>query len=546
MKKTGKNLILSILFINICLMNTSFADVNNSDDLLLPKQQIEINNSFKINPNANLFNLANIVDSFLTNDTTVEESAIDKKSQIRKDFLYATSRFNQGNAVAAYDEYENLINKIENDTSLLALSKVLYEIGYFTLANKATDKIIYKNQFYDNILDLEKSYKPKIQLDKDQEIYFAKIYSSIYFDNSATESLSELLKSKPLYNKNDYYNFMLSRAYLEVKKYPEALNTINKAISLNNTNLSYQMQKIDVLLACEKYSEAEKQIQKIKTKTINFADNIETKEQIALLNLTKKDREKKFYAANKSFLEGNFVKTKKECQSILNFDKNNDKVISLLAKSELALGEIERANVDFVSAYKENKNNIDTLIGLGDIKFLHGDYKNAVKTYKKAYAKDKENNELLIKLTTSQREYGKNQKDLKKLEQKLDKMPKNEYLAYYNSAISIAQKNSVLKEDFLKKALNINPMYENALGALIELYLKNKNYELAKGLIYNVSFTLKKNYYYYYLCGLYNQATDKKQDAIQFYKTSLNLNPNFEIANTRLLKLIPDTANEEI
>ncbi len=543
MKKTGKNLILSIFFINICLMSASFA---GDDDLLLPKQQIEINNSFKINPNANLFNLANIVDSFLTNDTTVDESAIDKKSQIRKDFLYATSRFNQGNAVAAYDEYENLIEKIENDTSLLTLSKVFYEIGYFTLANKATDKIIYKNQFYDNISDLEKSYKPKALLDKDQEIYFAKIYSSIYFDNSATESLSELLKSKPLYNKNDYYNFMLSRAYLEVKKYPEALNSINKAISLNNNNINYQMQKIDVLLACGKYSEAEKQIQKTKAKTINFIDSLEAKEQITLLNLTKKDREKKFYSANKSFLEGNFVKTKKECQSILNFDKNNDKVISLLAKSELALGEIERANVDFVSAYKENKNNIDTLIGLGDIKFLHGDYKNAVKTYKKAYSKDKENSELLIKLTTSQREYGKNPKDLKKLEQKLDKMPKNEYLAYYKSAISIAQKNSVLKEDFLKKALNINPMYENALGALIELHLKNKNYELAKGLIYNVSFTLKKNYYYYYLCGLYNQATDKKQDAIQFYKTSLNLNPNFEIANTRLLKLIPDVADEEI
>ena len=89
-------------------------------------------------------------------------------------------------------------------------------------------------------------------------------------------------------------------------------------------------------------------------------------------------------------------------------------------------------------------------------------------------------------------------------------------------------------------------MYENALGSLIELYLKNNQFVLAKGLIYNVSFTLEKNFYYYYLCGLYNQATKKNNDAIQFYKTSLNLNPNFEIANTKLLKLIPDTINEEI
>ena len=549
MSAIKKNIILSIVFIN-SLMNISYAqNMQDNDNLLFPKQQIEINHTYKTNPNASMFNLANIVDSFLSNDTPTENT-IDKKSQIRKDFLFASSKFNQGNALSAYDEYEKLINNLDNDKSLLILSKVFYEIGFFSLANKATEKIIYKNQFYDNILDLEESYKTKTILDKDQEIYFAKIYSNIYFDNSAAESLIELLKNKQSYAKNDYYHFMLAKAYFETKKYSEALNSINKAISLNNSNINYKMYKIDILLANKKPKEAFNLISKIKdkSKSINFADSLEIKEQTALLNFDKKEKNKKFYSANINFLEGNFEKTKKDCQSILNFDKNNDEVISLLAKSELALGEIERANTDYVLAYKKNKNNIDTLIGLGDIKYLHGDYKNAVKTYKKAYSKvkTKENYEILIKLAAAQKEYGKNPKELKKLEQKLDKMPKDEYLSYYKSAISIAQKNSALKKDFLKKAILINPMYENALGALIDLYLKNKNYELAKGLIYNVSFTLKKNYYYYYLCGLYNQAVDKKQDAIQFYKTSLNLNPNFEIANTKLLKLVPDTINEEI
>lgn len=546
MKKPQKNLILSAFFISLSATCASCAEV---DSLLLPKPQIEINNSFKAHPNSNMFSLANIVDNFFGNEPSNNDNNLeDKKSQIRKDFLAITSKFNQGNAVSAYDEYEKLIDKIDNDNSLLAISKILYEIGFFSLANKATEKIIYKNQFYGNISDLESSYKTKTALDKDQEIYFAKIYSSIYFDNSASESLSELLKNKQLYSKNDYYYFMLARAYLESKKYPEALNSINKAISLNNSNINYQMYKIDALVACSKYSDAEKLINKIKDKyqNVNFADSLEIKEQVVLLNLTKKEKDKKFYSANKNFLEGNFEKTKKDCLGILNFDKNNDMVISLLAKSELALGNIERANVNFVSSYKENKSNTDTLIGLGDIKFLHGDYKNAVKTYKKAYSQDKNNYEILIKLTTAQREYGKNQKELRKNEQKLDKMPKKEYLSYYKSAISIAQKNAVLKEAFLKKALDINPMYENAMGALIELHLQNKNYELAKGLIHNASFTLKKNYYYYYLCGLYNQETNKKKDAIQFYKTSLSLNPGFEIANVKLLKLIPDTLNEEI
>ena len=207
---------------------------------------------------------------------------------------------------------------------------------------------------------------------------------------------------------------------------------------------------------------------------------------------------------------------------------------------------IERANVYFVNAYKIEKNNLDTIIGLGDIRYLHGDYKNSVKIYKKAYKKDKNNYETIIKLALAHRQYAKYPKELRKLENIIDKMPKNEYLAYYKSAISVAQKNNVLKEDYLKKALSINPMYENALGELVELHLENKNYKTAKALIYNAAFTLEKNYYYYYLCGLYSQAMGKRKDAVQFYKTSLNLNPTFEIANIKLLKLIPDSFDEEI
>lgn len=539
-----KNKIILSLFLTLIVPFSTQA--SNEDNLLEPVSEIKIQTEPK--QNTNYFNLANIVDTLLTNDNKTQETGVDKKSQIRKNFIDATSKFNQGNAKVAYDEYDVLINKIENDSSLLALSKVFYEIGYFSLANKAIEKIVYKNQFYDNIADLEKSYKPKNDLTYDDEIYFAKLYSSIYFDNSAQEAVNDLLEKKLTYQKNDYYNYILSCANLELKEYSKALDYINKAISINPNNISYKIQKIDILINSKKYKDAQNLIEKLEksNSSVIFANTIALKKEIVLANTSSNDDEKKYHIANKSFIEGNYEKTKKDCQNILNFDKDNDKIITLYAKSELALDNIERANVYFVNSYKENKNNIETLIGLGDIKYLHGDYKNAVKTYKKAYNKDKNNYETLIKLTTAHRQYAQNPKELKKLELKLDKMPKTEYISYYNSAISIAQKNDVLKEEFLKRALEINPMYENALGELVKLNLKNKNYKNARGLIYNAAFTLEKNYYYYYLCALYSQAMNKKQDAIHFYKTSLNLNPNFEIANIKLLKLIPSVSNEEI
>ena len=539
-----KNKIILSLFLTLIVPFSTQA--SNEDSLLEPVSEIKIQTEPK--QNTNYFNLANIVDTLLTNDNKTQETGVDKKSQIRKNFIDATSKFNQGNAKVAYDEYDVLINKIENDSSLLALSKVFYEIGYFSLANKAIEKIVYKNQFYDNIADLEKSYKPKNDLTYDDEIYFAKLYSSIYFDNSAQEAVNDLLEKKLTYQKNDYYNYILSCANLELKEYSKALDYINKAISINPNNVSYKIQKLDILINSKKYKDAQNLIEKLEksNSSIIFANTIALKKEIVLANTSSKDDEKKYHIANKGFLEGNYEKTKKDCQNILNFDKDNDKIITLYAKSELALDNIERANVYFVNSYKKNKNNIETLIGLGDIKYLHGDYKNAVKTYKKAYDKDKDNYEALIKLTTAHRQYAQNPKELKKLELKLDKMPKTEYISYYNSAISIAQKNDVLKEEFLKRVLEINPMYENALGELVKLNLKNKNYKNARGLIYNAAFTLEKNYYYYYLCALYSQAMNKKQDAIHFYKTSLNLNPNFEIANIKLLKLIPSVSNEEI
>ncbi len=535
------------LFI-FCMVSLPMQTQAQTDNLLEPIKDIEIHNEYKPNPNANYFNLANIVDTFLSNETKPQENIADKKAKIRRDFISTTSKFNQGNVSVAYDEYDKLIQNIDNDTSLLALSKIFYEIGFFSLGDKAIEKIVYKNQFFDNINNLEKSYKPKTQLTKEDEIYFAKLYSGIYFENTAQEAVNELIENQEKFQKNDFAQYTLSRAYLELKKYNQALNAINKAISLNPNNVSYQIFKLNTLISAKKYKDAEKLIEKIeKTKlTVNYADEIKIIKQTVLANTTKDEKEKKYHIVKKSFLEGNFEKTKKDCQNILNFDKDNDKIITLYAKSELALGNIERANTYFTNSYKENKNNPETLIGLGDIRYIHGDYKNSIKMYKKALSKEKDNCEILIKLATAQRQYAKTPKELQKLEQKLDKMSQNEYPAYYQSAISIAQKNSVLKENFLKKALTINPMYEKAIGELIELYLKNKNYELAKGLIYNASFTLEKNYYYYYLCGLYNQAINKNKDAIQFYKTSLNLNPNFEIANTKLLKLIPNSEQEEI
>ena len=81
MKLIKRKITLSLFFI-LSVLSPTFAQ---NDNLLTPISRIENNNSSK--PISNYFNLANIVDSFLTNETKQTESIADEKSKIRKEFI---------------------------------------------------------------------------------------------------------------------------------------------------------------------------------------------------------------------------------------------------------------------------------------------------------------------------------------------------------------------------------------------------------------------------------------------------------------------------
>ncbi len=532
---------LSLSFILICPV---FA---NSEIKLEPIKKVTPPVELKATGDPNVFNLSNIVDGILNSEGKIEE--IDESSKTRAAFVSATSKFNQGNAAGAYLDYNSIIKNTNDDKALISLSRVFYEIGFFSLAKQAQGKITQKINYEDILSDLEKSYSPKAQLNKEDEIFFAKSYSNIYFNASAQEAIQEIKSKKGRYHKNnDYYFYTLSRAYYEHKEYKNALNYINKAINLNPENISYEAFKIDILISLKKYKEALNIIKKLETNPtiIVYAPKIAVVRQSINLKLAKKEKDKKFYSLNKSYVEANYAKTKKDCLNVMNFDKKNDKILTLYAKSELALGNIDKANNSFVASYKINKKNPDTLIGLGDIKYLNGDYKNSIKMYKKALLKDKESTEIAIKIYTAQKKSAISAKELEKFEVDIHKMPNSAYLDFYRSAITIARKNDKLKEELLLKALMKNPMYAPAIDELTKVYLKRKNYVAAKSLINNSSITLERNYYYYYLLGLYNQALNNKKEAVHNFRTSISLKPDFEIANVKLLKLIPATLNEEI
>ena len=543
-----KKIILTTICISILTGTIAFA---SSDNLLeFENSNVPVTNvAPKIKDGKDgIFSLTTIMDNFLNLSGQNENSNLEESEKQRIAFVNATKKFNQGNVVVAYDEFENLSNSINSDYALLVFAKSMYEIGFFSIGTKSLEKIQHKKYIQDTIDDLKKCYLPSFTPDKNQEIYLAKAYSSIHYDNSAQEISFELNKNEALTSKSDYANYILAQAMSESKQYRQALNFINKSCLMNKNNLSYVCFKIKTLIALDKNKEALEIIEDIEKNLVNehiFKNNFMLQKQTVLANLSKNEQDRKYYQTMKTFMEGNYQKAIQDCKNILSFDKKNYKILTLLAMGQFVTGDIENAKKNYLTSYEINKNYPYTLSGLGDVKFIEYDLKSAIKYYKKALSQNPKDQTSALKLALIYKNDTKYEKDLKNLEKKLAKMDSAPFLSYYSIAATIAKDNKNLRKEYIRRATAINPLYENGWVAFLNYELENKNIENAKNFLYMISFSNRTNYIYFYLNALYDIALNRTNSAIVNLRNCLSLKPDFEDANKKLIKLIPSEIKPE-
>lgn len=532
MKKT---ILKHFLILSLLAFAPAFAQ---GEEASVEKNIVPVSNSAD---NSGVFSLTTIMDNFLNLEFNKGDVGGTIEEKQRAAFVSATKKFNQGNVAVAKSEYKTLLKSIKSDYALLVFAKSMYEIGLFSIGNDALNSINHKDYLKEQIENLKVSFLPSILPTQEEEIYFAKAYSAIYFDNSAQETAYELNKNDEI-KKSDWANYLMAQAFSQMRQWQPALNYINKALSINKNNISYMNFKIKTLNNLKKHKEALSLIEKMeKSKEINFVfkNSYLTEAQVALAGTSKENEDKKFHLAMKTFLEGNYQKTIKDCENILSFDKNNYRVISLLALSQLVLGDIENAQKNYLQSYSINKNYPQTLIGLGDVEFLNGNFKNATKYYKEAFSKNQNDQTTALKLALIYQNDAKKGKDLKKIEKKLEKMNPEPYLSYHSIAATVTKNNQNLRRDYIRRASVINPLYENGWVALLNFELENKRYDAAKNFLYMISFSNRTNYVYFYLNAIFDVALGKKNEAIVNLKNCLSLNPDFEEATRLLLEILP-------
>lgn len=496
-----------------------------------------------------IFSLTTIMDSFLNLGGQSENANLDESEKQRIAFVNATKKFNQGNVVVAYDEFENLSSSINSDYALLVFAKSMYEIGFFSIGTKSLEKIKHKKFVQDTIDDLKRCYLPSFTLDKNEEIYLAKAYSSIHYDNSAQEISFELNKNETLTSKSDYANYILSQAMSESRQYQQALNFINKASSMNKTNLSYLNFKVKTLNALNKNKEALEIIEQIEKNNTNehiFKNSFMLQKETILANLSKDEQDRKYHQTMKTFMEGNYQKAIEDCKNILSFDKKNYKILTLLAMGQFVTGDRQSAKKNYLASYEINKNYPYTLSGLGDVKFLEYDLEGAIKYYKKALSQNPKDQTSALKLALIYKNDTKYEKDLKNLEKKLAKMDSAPFMSYHSIAATIAKDNKNLRREYIRRATAINPLYENGWVAFLNYELENKDLDGAKNFLYMVSFSNRTNYIYFYLNALYDIALNRTNSAIVNLRNCLSLKPDFEDANKKLIQLIPSEIKPEV
>ena len=536
----------------ICIMLLGTSAFASSDNLLeFEKSNVPVTN---VVPKAQeeksgIFSLTTIMDSFLNLGGQSENANLDESEKQRIAFVNATKKFNQGTVVVAYDEFENLSNSINSDYALLVFAKSMYEIGFFSIGTKSLEKIKHKKFVQDTIDDLKRCYLPSFTLDKNEEIYLAKAYSSIHYDNSAQEISFELNKNEALTSKSDYANYILSQAMSESRQYQQALNFINKASSMNKTNLSYLNFKVKTLNALNKNKEALEIIEQIEKNNTNehiFKNSFMLQKETILANLSKDEQDRKYHQTMKTFMEGNYQKAIEDCKNVLSFDKKNYKILTLLAMGQFVTGDRQSAKKNYLASYEINKNYPYTLSGLGDVKFLEYDLEGAIKYYKKALSQNPKDQTSALKLALIYKNDTKYEKDLKNLEKKLAKMDSAPFMSYHSIAATIAKDNKNLRREYIRRATAINPLYENGWVAFLNYELENKDLDGAKNFLYMISFSNRTNYIYFYLNALYDIALNRTNSAIVNLRNCLSLKPDFEDANKKLIQLIPSEIKPEV
>lgn len=450
-------------------------------------------------------------------------------------FVNATDRFVQCNIRASWDDFRTLIKTSQdNDFIYMSFANKMADLGFFDLADFASSKIKDKDIAGLSIDAMKRFYYPRKKLKREDELFLAEAYSNILYNNQSSEAVNELLKNETLLSNSDYANYLVALGSYKSNFSSKAKKYINIALLQNPNTLNYQKLKAEILADGDEPQEALKVVDNLKKQNLysyEYERKIKSLEQFVLYKTKTADWEKNYHLGYYYYLENDSSKAIRTLQTALSSKRrgNTALVNALMSEIYLSMNEFEKASDSAKKAYRINKNLPQSLMTLGDLSYRDKNYKQALDYYKRAASEDKKSYKPLVAQAKTYQRLS-NEKKAKEIYTKILKTHSDSWEAYYNIALIEPDKTTI----YLKKALAVNPLFEDAWVDLAQVQITSGNYDLAQKYLDNAFYIDENDFRYYYYQGLLCQNTGDFVQAKYNFKKCLKLNSGFNDAQKAL------------
>lgn len=461
--------------------------------------------------------------------TTAQKAKLTKNS-VKNQYEIAMQRFMQTNVKSAYMDFKILIeNVMPNDYAYLRMADSMAEIGLFDLSNLAMSRVSDKDILSVRSDDLKRFYFPKNSLTNADEIYLAEVYSNIMYNALSKEATAELIKNTDLMQKSDYANYIAALGFLKAGNLKNAKFYIDKALAVNPDNINYQKLKIEVLLQDDNSKDALKVLENIKKHSFNtttYRSKMDTLEKYTKYKVEKDETLKKYYLALYYCSINDDFKALRTLQTAITGKKKTNRLVyGLMSEVYYRQKEYEKAQNFAEKSLQFGGNNKDALMVLGKVSYRNKNYKDAVKYFKAAG----QDSSAMVWMAMSY-SAGGNDKQAREVYYKILKEHSDCSDAYYN--VALYEKDRTV--EYLKKAIAINLNSVDGWLELAKSAIALNNTVSAGKYLDIVKYIDENDFRYYYYQGLVCKARGLYQDANYYFKKSLTLNPDNELAKKEL------------
>ena len=455
------------------------------------------------------------------------------KNAIKNQYAIAIDKFTKSNVRSSYEDFRVLIDSVTpNDYVYMKLSQDMASIGFFNLAELAMARINDDNLASMLEDDIKKLYFPSGSLNKNDQIYLAELYSIMRYNNQAKEATNELLKQSSLLFESDYANYVASYGAMQSGDYDTAKKYIDQAISKNSKNINYKRLKSEILAQSDNPKTAQDYFSDFDVsnfKTTVFDKEMYSSKEYVLYKSVKNDYLKKYHLAYYYYDNGELNKAIGVLQTSISGKKNiNKDVYALSARIYYDMKEFEKAQNYALKALDIDKKNTSALIVLGDLSNRNKEYKNAINYYKKVQGKC---SNFIPELRLAQTYLTLNDiQKAKEIYSKILKVSSKSFMAYYQMALLESDR----RLEYLKKAISINPNFNDAWLALADYAINKGNIDNAVSYLRASKYIDDNDYRYYYYLGLVLKNKGLFAQAKENFEYSIKLNPDYELAKKEL------------